>query len=37
VRLLPALPELATTMDSEIGLELNPETLKVIAPMVIHL
>jgi hypothetical protein len=36
VRLLPAPPELATTIDSAIGLQLKRETVKTIAPMVIH-
>jgi hypothetical protein len=30
-------PELATTMDSEIGLFLKPQTVKAIAALVIHL
>jgi hypothetical protein len=30
-------PELATTMDSEVGLHLKPQTVKATAPLVIHL
>jgi hypothetical protein len=30
-------PELATMMDSEIGRRLKPQTVKAIAPLVIHL
>jgi hypothetical protein len=37
LRRLPVPPELATTMDSEIGLHLKPQTVKAIAPLVIHL